>query len=96
MKYIWTLRLGLGALFAALVFGCTAARAAIFPLQPAPGDQQAAAIYGDIVVWEDYRNEETTKGDIYAFNLDSLSGFPVCASGGNQWLPSIWGDSIVW
>lgn len=75
---------------------CPVTGNAAFPVSPNVGDQQAAAIYGDIVVWEDYRNEAATKGDIYCFDLRTLTESPVCVLPGEQWMPAIYGDTIVW
>lgn len=81
---------------AAFIAACSSASTAVFPIDPAAGDQQCAVIYGDIVVWEDYRNEATSGSSIYAMNLDTMQGFPVCTAPGNQWLPAIWENKIVW
>lgn len=76
---------------------CPVTGNAAFPVSPNhTADQQMAAIYGDIVVWEDYRNEATTQGDIYGFDLRSLTEFAVCTAPGEQWLPSIHGSKVVW
>ncbi len=75
---------------------CPVTGNAAFPVSPSTGDQQVPAISGDTVVWEDYRNEATTKGDIYGFDLRTLTEFPVCTAIGEQWLPSIDGRTVVW
>ncbi len=75
---------------------CTVPGTAVFPVSPNAGDQQMPAIFGDTVVWEDYRNEATTKGDIYGFDIRKLSEFPVCTAVGQQWMPSMNESRVVW
>ena len=50
-------------------------------------------IYGDIVVWEDYRNGN---GDIYGYNLKTGEEFAICTDPGYQQSPSIYGNVVVW
>ncbi|MFA5375186.1 MAG: hypothetical protein WC455_05455 [Dehalococcoidia bacterium] len=50
-------------------------------------------IYGDIVVWEDYRNG---KGDIYGYNLKTDEEFAICTEAGYQQNPAIYGNIVVW
>ena len=63
-------------------------------------------ISGDIVVWEDDRNNvpfdnpenccEPDNIDIYGFNLSSLREFPICTNSSLQGFPAISGDTVVW
>ena len=50
-------------------------------------------IYGDIVVWEDYRNGN---GDIYGYNLKTGEEFAICTDPGYQQNPAIYGNIVVW
>jgi len=63
-------------------------------------------VSGDIVVWEDDRNNtlpnnpESCCGpdniDIYGFNLSSSREFPICMNLSRQGFPAISGDTVVW
>jgi beta propeller repeat protein len=64
-----------------------------FPVCTASGDQDAPAIYGDIVVWQDRRG---TDGDIYGYDLSTGQEFTVCTASGSQVNPAIYGDIVVW
>jgi len=67
------------------------------PIGAAASDQISPAIHGDIIVWEDYRNDaDDTNADIYGFDLDNAVELPICTAPGHQWLPSVWGDTVVW
>ena len=58
------------------------------------GDQYDPAIYGDIVVWYDYRNGNN---DIYGRNIRTMAEeFPICTDDGDQYDPAIYGDIVVW
>ena len=50
-------------------------------------------IYGNIVVWEDYRNGN---GDIYGYNLKTGEEFAICTAAGYQYNPAIYGNIVVW
>ncbi|MFA7691114.1 MAG: hypothetical protein WCY18_08530, partial [Methanofastidiosum sp.] len=55
------------------------------------------AIYGDIVVWEDYRNDdESGNSDIYGYNLKTGQEFPICKENRYQGSPAIYCDRVVW
>jgi beta propeller repeat protein len=56
--------------------------------------QSAPAIYGDIVVWQDYRN--SSYPDIYGKDLSTGEEFPICTESGSQYSPAIYGDIVVW
>lgn len=72
--------------------------------------QNVPDIYGDRVVWEDYRNatlpadgNNLTAEDwlgldvnIYMYNLSSWEDIQVTTNGSIQWSPAIDGDLIVW
>ena len=59
-------------------------------------DQVHPAIYGDIVVWQDNRNQATTGLDIYGYNLKTKEELPICTFTANQDYPAIYGDIVVW
>ncbi len=51
------------------------------------------AIYGDIVVWRDYRN---VNGDIYGYNLKTKQEFQITTDPAEQYDSVIYGDIVVW
>jgi len=53
----------------------------------------APVIYGDIVVWGDYRNGNW---DIYGYNLKTGGEFAICTDPGYQSPPAISGNIVVW
>ena len=54
---------------------------------------RSPVIYGDIVVWEDYRNGN---GDIYGYNLKTGEEFAICTDPSYQQNPAIYGNIVVW
>jgi len=65
----------------------------IRPIATAPGDQTNADIYGDTVVWEDYR----VPGQSRVYIWDPVNGErPVSSVSSYQINPRIWGDTVVW
>jgi TolB protein len=73
--------------------------------------QMNPRISGDIIVWEDYRNDPfggyigdgIGNPDIYAYNLSSHSEFPICTykegdgkRNSSQEYPDIWKNLVVW
>ncbi len=55
--------------------------------------QQYPAIYGDKIVWEDYRNGNR---DIYMYDLSANTEIPITTHPSTQRYPAIYGDKIVW
>ena len=55
--------------------------------------QYTPAIYGDIVVWTDYRNNNW---DIYSYNLKTKQDFQITTDTSSQEYPAIYGDIVVW
>ena len=55
--------------------------------------QKEPKIYGNNVVWTDYRNYN---GDIYLYNIATGKETPVCTDPAAQWSPRIYGNTIVW
>src|SRR5436190_1828014 len=47
------------------------------PVDPSEFDQASPAIAGNVVVWEDSRNVDTTRTDIYLFDTYSATETPV-------------------
>ncbi|MBU7046766.1 MAG: hypothetical protein HXS54_10050 [Theionarchaea archaeon] len=56
-------------------------------------NQNNLSIYGDIVIWEDYRNGNS---DIYGYNLQTQEEFPICVDSNGQHNPVIYGNIVVW
>ena len=80
-------------------------------IHPEESAQLSPRIYGNLVVWEDYRNdptggysgEGTGNPDIYLYNISSRREMPICTqvSGDGmkdsaQQNPDIWKNLIVW
>ena len=55
-------------------------------------------IYGDIIVWEDYRNASSLNGnsDIYMYNLSTSKETQITTNIEYQFRPTIYKDRIVW
>jgi beta propeller repeat protein len=53
------------------------------------------AIYGNLVVWQDSRAASDNQ-DVYGYDLNTHTEFPVCTAGGSQVGPAIYGDIVVW
>ena len=53
------------------------------------------ALYGDTIVWEDYRNPNGTS-QIYQYNLITGEENPVNSSQNWQFQPAIYGNAVVW
>ncbi|NYT13694.1 MAG: hypothetical protein GKC01_04190 [Candidatus Methanofastidiosa archaeon] len=56
-------------------------------------EQYDPAIYGDIVVWYDYRK---SNWDIYGYNLKTKEEFQITTNTSSQVYPAIYGDIVVW
>ncbi|MBC7330046.1 DUF11 domain-containing protein [bacterium] len=56
-------------------------------------DQWNPAIYGDKIVWQDYRNGNW---DIYMYDLSTKKEVQITNDPHDQWWPAIYGDKIVW
>ena len=63
------------------------------PITTDPSDQSDPAIYGDRIVWVDYRNDNY---DIYMYDLSTDTEIPITTDPSSQWYPAIYGDRIVW
>ncbi|GEM_PF-1842281 len=60
-------------------------------------EQRDLSIYGDIVVWKDYRNDHGNGNrDIYAYDIKERREFAVCTEEHNQFNPAIYRDIVVW
>lgn len=78
-------------------YGPEEAESAIMPVCDNIFEQRDVAIYGNTVVWKDYRND-TGNGnrDIYGYDLSSGHEFQICTERHNQFQPAIYGDIVVW
>ena len=54
------------------------------------------AIYGDRIVWTDWRNGWYNNYDIYMYDLSTYKETQITTSKSNQMEPAIYGDRIVW
>lgn len=71
-------------------------------------NQLLPAIYGDRIVWEDYRNFNETvnindtdeivvwNSDIYMYNISSQEEMQVTSNDSSQEYPAIYNDTLVW
>jgi len=53
-----------------------------------------SAVYGERIVWEDYRNEDSTS--IYMYNLSTHKESQITNNESNQYYPAIYDDKIVY
>jgi TolB protein len=73
-----------------------------FPVCFNPATQWQPAISGNIVVWEDLRNEENVigedigNGDIYGYDLSTGEEFTVASESWDEGYIAISGNTIVW
>ena len=71
-----------------------------FAVATDPGSQTQPAIWGNVVVWTDWRNgpggERGTDSDIYAYDLTTRREFPVFVGPGLQMAPSAASDIVAW
>ncbi len=58
-------------------------------------NQQSPVIYGDTIVWEDYRNGKYNP-DIYMYDLSTLKEKQITTNKSHQFDPAIYGNRIVW
>ncbi|WP_164888552.1 hypothetical protein [Methanosarcina sp. MSH10X1] len=60
-------------------------------------DQSNSATFGDMVVWEDYRNADGYEStDIYAYNLSTGQETKITSNTSLKYSPVIYGDKIAW
>ncbi|AAM03932.1 cell surface protein [Methanosarcina acetivorans C2A] len=60
-----------------------------------PSSQEVPAIYGDIIVWQDWRNGYSNS-DIYMYNVSSDKETQITTNESKQCKPVIYKDIIVW
>jgi beta propeller repeat protein len=66
------------------------------------GSAERPAIYGNIIVWQDYRNGNNGDGkfdgtyDVYMYNLSTSKETRITIPGSAATNPAIYGDKIVW
>ena len=85
--------LALGLLFTVLPAIADSPTVTEFPVCNNTFYQFSPAISGNIVVWEDYRNDNP---DIYSYNMSSSTEFVVCNNSSEVWYPAVSGDIVVW
>ena len=60
-------------------------------------DQSNSAAFGDIIVWEDYRNADGYEStDIYAYDLSTGKEMRITNNTSLKYSPVIYGDKIAW
>jgi beta propeller repeat protein len=59
-------------------------------------NQQSPSISGDMVVWQDWRNQATSGLDIYGYDLTTGKEFPVVVKPGPDSAPRISGQWVVY
>ncbi|NLN44732.1 MAG: PKD domain-containing protein, partial [Methanosarcina sp.] len=57
------------------------------------GEAYDPAIYGDKIVWQDWRNGNS---DIYMYDLSTKKETQITTDELDQWLPAIYGNRIIW
>ncbi|HIH95338.1 TPA: PGF-pre-PGF domain-containing protein [Methanosarcina acetivorans] len=63
------------------------------------GEQERPAIYGDRIVWTDWRNgnrHDFLNGDIYMYDISTSTETRITSNESSQSRPAIYGDRIVW
>jgi beta propeller repeat protein len=63
------------------------------------GEQEYPAIYGDRIVWRDWRNgnqHDFKNGDIYMYNVSTSKEIQITTNKSSQVNPDIYKDIIVW
>ncbi|MGC1121792.1 MAG: hypothetical protein WBA22_11930 [Candidatus Methanofastidiosia archaeon] len=68
------------------IFGYNLSTKEEFPIATGRGDQYGPAIYGDIVVWQDYRHGDC---DIYGYDLSTGKEFQITSHPEGQKEPAI-------
>ncbi len=78
-------------------YGAGDAEMAIKPVCANIYEQRDVAIYGDTVVWKDYRND-TGNGDrnIFGYRLSTEEEFQITTEKHNQFQPAIYENTVVW
>ncbi len=69
------------------------------PICTEPHNQEGPHIYGNRIVWVDWRNgnyDIYVNGDIYMYDLEQKKEIPICTAPHNQESPAIYGNRIVW
>jgi len=66
----------------------------IIPICVKPASQLHPDVYGDIVVWQDNRNNG--QYDIYGYNLETQEEFRISSSASKQRYPVIYGNYVAW
>jgi TolB protein len=66
------------------------------PVTQAPDIQSNPAIFGDVVVWEDARNDLMTALDVWMKDFSTGIEAPVTQAQGDQEDPAIFGGIVVW
>ncbi|MEN6306438.1 MAG: right-handed parallel beta-helix repeat-containing protein [Anaerohalosphaeraceae bacterium] len=90
-----TVSFNLGEQASSVLEGVTV-RGRSYPLTEKQSEQGMSKIYGDIVVWADLRDYDSTGMDIYGINVATGVEFAICTADGNQIHPAVWGDVVVW
>jgi len=65
------------------------------PITPTCNSLTSPALYGDNIVWEDYRDPNNPY-QIYQYNLNTGEENPVNSSQNWQYQPAIYGNAVVW
>ena len=97
IRYSWlVLFLGMILVSCILLSGAVSA-ASSTPVCKNVAEQDHPVIYGNYVVWMDYRNDKGSGNpDIYMKNLKTGKETPVCTAKYEQTSPAIYGNKIVW
>ena len=64
-----------------------------FAVWPTSDEQEVPDIWGDIIVWQDYRNNNW---DIFGYNLTTQKEFQITDDTHDQTNPAISGKVVVW
>jgi len=93
------------------IYGYDLMNSSEFFIPASPGYQWHPAIYKNVVVWEYWTNNDNSLpaylhpediddieiySDIYGYDLETNTEFPVCTASGDQYNPAIYGNIVVW
>jgi beta propeller repeat protein len=67
-----------------------------FPVTQAQAYQSYPVVFGDVIAWEDWRDQTSTGADIWMKDLATGVEAPVTQASGNQELPAVFGGIVVW
>jgi len=93
------------------IYGYDLMNSSEFFIPASPGYQWHPAIYKNVVLWEYWTNNDNSLpaylhpediddieiySDIYGYDLETQTEFPICTDSDTQWDPKIYGNTVIW